>query len=44
MELNKENPKKEIIKSILTGLSVIKGTFEFGAALTALIQFIQDIL
>ncbi len=44
VELNKENPKKEIIKSILTGLSVIKGTFEFGAALTALIQFIQDIL
>lgn len=43
-ELEKTNPKKSILrfaKNILTG---IKGTTEFGAAITALISFIQPYL
>ena len=43
-ELKAEKPRKSFIKTAITGLQAIKGTAEFGAAVVALIQFIQPII
>jgi len=37
-------PKKTLLKTALIGLQTIKGTAEFGAAVIALVQFIQSIM
>ncbi|MEG1487598.1 hypothetical protein [Lactococcus sp.] len=39
-----EKPKKSLIRTALLGLKGIKGTVEFGAAVTALVQFLQTAL
>jgi hypothetical protein len=43
-EISKEKPRKSFLKTAITGLKVIKGSTEFGAAVTALIQFIQPFI
>lgn len=43
-ELNKPQPKKSLLKTAIAGLQAIKGTVEFGAAVTAIFQFIQTII
>lgn len=37
-------PRKSLLKTALTGLRAIKGTAEFGAAVSVLVQFIQTVL
>lgn len=37
-------PRKGFLKTAIAGLSAIKGTAEFGAAVVALIQFVQTLL
>ena len=39
-----EKPKKSMIKTAITSLQAIKGVAEFGAAVSALIQFIGPML
>ena len=43
-EAKQEKPRKGFLKTALTGLQAIKGTAEFGAAVTTLIQFVQSLL
>jgi len=43
-EMIQPKPKKSLVKTALTGLQAIKGTAEFGAAIVALVQFIQSII
>lgn len=43
-EAKAPNPRKNFLKTAIFGLQTIKGTVEFAAAVTALIQFIQPIL
>lgn len=43
-ELKTEKPRKGFLKTAITGLQAIKGTAEFGAAVVALIQFIQPLI
>lgn len=43
-ETKAEKPKKSILRTAIVGLKAIKGTAEFGAAIAALIQFIQPLL
>lgn len=43
-ELKASNPRKSYLKTAARGLQTIKGTVEFAAAITALIQFIQPLL
>lgn len=41
-ELKKKEPRKGSLKTVVKSLEAIKGTVEFGAAVTALIQFIMS--
>lgn len=43
-ELRTEKPRKSFLKSAISGISAVKGTAEFMAAVAALIQFLQTIL
>lgn len=43
-ETQVEKPRKGFLKTAISGLKVLKGTAEFGAAIAALIQFIQPLL
>ena len=43
-EIVSEKPKKSMIKTAITSLRAIKGAAEFGAAVSALIQFIGPML
>ena len=43
-ESKKEKPRKGFIKTAIAGLQAIKGTAEFGAAVVALIQFVQPLI
>ena len=43
-ELKAEKPRKSFLKTAITGLQAIKGTAEFGAAVVALIQFVQPLI
>lgn len=43
-EMNEQKPKAHYLKMALNGLKAIKGTAEFGAAVVALIQYIQPFL
>lgn len=43
-ELQTEKPRKNLLKSAISGISAVKGTAEFMAAVAALIQFLQTIL
>ena len=43
-EIVSEKPKKSMIKTAITSLQAIKGVAEFGAAVSALIQFIGPML
>jgi hypothetical protein len=43
-EIKSENPRKGFIKTAVSGLKMLKGTAEFAAAITALIQFINPLL
>ena len=43
-EIVSEKPKKSMIKTAITSLQAIKGATEFGAAVSALIQFIGPML
>ena len=43
-EFKAEKPRKSFIKTAVTGLQAIKGTAEFGAAVVALIQFVQSFI
>ena len=43
-EFKAEKPRKSFIKTAVTGLQAIKGTAEFGAAVVALIQYIQPFI
>ncbi|PKM93207.1 MAG: hypothetical protein CVU84_16835 [Firmicutes bacterium HGW-Firmicutes-1] len=43
-ELKALKPRKAFIKTAISGIKVIKGTAEFTAAMTALIQFLQTIV
>ena len=43
-ELKAEKPRKSFIKTAISGLQAIKGTAEFGAAVVALIQFVQPFI
>jgi hypothetical protein len=40
-ELSRSTPRKSLLKTALTGLQAIKETGEFGAAVVALVQFVQ---
>lgn len=42
-ELQTEKPRKSFIKTAISGIKAVKGTAEFAAAVTALIQFVQQI-
>jgi hypothetical protein len=37
-------PKKSVINTLLSGIKAIKGTAEFGAAVVALVQYIQQFM
>ena len=39
-ELKSTQPRKSFIKTAVNGIKMIKGTVEFGAAITTLIQFV----
>ncbi len=43
-ELKRAKPRKKILEIACDSLKIIKGTVEFGAAVTALIQFVQTIV
>ena len=43
-ELSKEKPRNKLVKAAIDSLKSVKGTIEFGAAVSTLIQFIQSIL
>jgi hypothetical protein len=43
-ELAQPKPRKGFLRTALAGLQTIKGTAEFGAAVVALVQFIQAVL
>lgn len=43
-ESKSSNPRRSFLKTAIVGLQTIKGTVEFAAAVTALIQFIQSML
>lgn len=43
-ELVTDKPKKSMVNLALKGLSTIKGSAEFGAAVVALVQFVQGII
>lgn len=43
-ESKSPNPRRSFLKTAILGLQTIKGTVEFAAAVTTLIQFIQPIL
>ena len=43
-ELASNAPKKGFVKTALNGLKMIKGTAEFGAAVTTLAQYVMYIL
>lgn len=43
-ELKRTKPRKKILEIACDSLKIIKGTVEFGAAVTALIQFVQTIV
>lgn len=43
-ELQAEKPRKSFIKTALSGLKILKGSAEFGAAVVALIDFIQKVI
>lgn len=43
-EAKSDKPRKGFLKTAITGLSMLKGTAEFTAAIAALIQFIQPLL
>lgn len=41
-ELKSNQPRKSFIKTAVEGIKMIKGTAEFAAAVTTLIQFVQS--
>jgi hypothetical protein len=43
-EASQEKPKKSFLKTAIAGLQAIKGSAEFGAAVIALVQFIQPLI
>jgi len=43
-EVKSEKPRKGFLKTAVSGLKMLKGTAEFAAAITALIEFIQPLL
>lgn len=43
-EIQKDKPRRGFIKTAINGLKAIKGTAEFGAAIIALIQFVQPFI
>jgi hypothetical protein len=43
-EIKSQNPRKCFLKTALKGLSAIKGTTQFAAAVAALIRFVQDLI
>jgi hypothetical protein len=42
-ETKSKKPKRSLIKTAINGIKVLKGTAEFAAAVTALIQFLQPL-
>lgn len=43
-QVKSDKPKKSFIRTAIAGIQAVKGTAEFAAAVTALIQFVQTIL
>ena len=43
-QLARPTPKRSVVKSLLTGIKAIAGTAEFGAAVTALVQYVQTVI
>ena len=43
-EMKADKPRVGFIKTAISGLKAIKGTAEFGAAVVALVQFIQPLI
>jgi hypothetical protein len=43
-ELSQPNPRKSFLRTALSTIQAVKGTVEFGAAVTALVQFVSTIL
>ncbi len=43
-QLKSNKPKRSLIRTAIAGIKALKGTAEFAAAVTALIQFIQTIV
>lgn len=43
-ELAQPTPRRGFLKTALAGLQMIKGTAEFGAAVVALVQFVQTVI
>ena len=41
-ELNKPQPKKSFLKTAMAGLKAIKGSVEFSAAVSAIMQFVAQ--
>ena len=43
-EIKSNEPRKSFIRTALNGIKMIKGSAEFMAAITALVQFVQSYL
>ena len=43
-ECKSDKPRKSFIKTAISGIKVIKGTMEFGAAIATLVQFLQPFI
>ena len=43
-QLAQPTPRKSVVNSLLMGVKAIAGTTEFGAAVVALVQFVQSII
>jgi len=43
-ELSQPNPRKSFLRTALSTIQAVKGTVEFGAAVTALVQFVSTVL
>lgn len=43
-QVKSDNPKKSFIKTAVAGIKTVKGTAEFAAAVTALLEFLQTVL
>lgn len=43
-EILQPNPRKSFLRTALTTIQAVKGTVEFSAAVTALVQFVRTAL